>query len=606
MKMRTPLAACAGSLALAVALTVAAEAPRREDAVRAVDGLDYVLVPAGTFTMGCVPGDTCEKDETPARRVTLSRPFWMSRTETTVGAFRRFVAATVYRTTAEIDGWSYTYRGGRDAVKTDGADWKSPGFAQDERHPVVQVSWYDAAAYCAWAGGRLPTEAEWEYAARGGKEGRRAVWGDEMTPLVGEAKQANVADEAAKRVFADWTIAAGYDDGYARTAPVASFAPNGFGLYDMAGNALELCADWYDARAYATAAAPALVDPHGPAAGTQRVARGGSWLDAPSLLRVSNRYRYAAVGRDAGVGFRCVQDARPAAAPRPVRTAKKKASGRTVPRPAPSPAYVLVTPGAFTMGCVDGDTECKDEEKPAHRVELGRGFWLGRTEVTSDAFARFVADTGYRTTAEWDGWGYVYDGEQLVRRAGVTWASPGGERRASDPVTQVSWYDARAYCAWSGGRLPTEAEWEYAARAGTSGARYPWGDEARPVADGHPLANVADESAKRLFPGWKALADYDDGFAQVAPVGSFPPNAFGIADLAGNVQEWCADWFDDKYYAASPVRDPPGPRVGLQRVTRGGAWNSFPSYLRASYRNRSIAAEHNVHIGFRCARDQAP
>jgi formylglycine-generating enzyme required for sulfatase activity len=578
---------------LALAMPLAHRAWGGEAAARGRDGLEYVLIPAGTFMMGCVPDPLCETDEMPAHRVTLSRAFWMSRTETTVAAFRRFTEETGHRTTAELDGWSFTSVG-REAVKTAGADWRSPGFEQDERHPVVQVSWYDADAYCAWMGGRLPTEAEWEYAARAGQEKKTA---------------ANMA---------------GADDGFARTAPAASFPANGFGLYDMSGNVLELCADWYDAASY-TAAAPesVAVDPRGPEVGVQRVARGGSWLDAPALLRFSNRYRYAAVGRDAGVGFRCVRDARPSAAPRATPSPSPRPAGKSrkaTPRPTSAAApcagsaresardgltYVLVPPGTFDMGCVEGDTDCKDEERPAHRVELG-AFWLGRTEVTEAAFGRFVAATRHRTTAERDGWGYVYAGEQIVRRPGITWANPGVDHVPADPVTQVSWYDARAYCEWSGGRLPTEAEWEYAARGGAAGTRYPWGDTPVPSVEGRALANVADESAKRLFPGWSALAGYDDGYAQAAPAGSFPPNAFGLADLAGNVQEWCADWFDQKYYASAAPRDPPGPPAGLQRVTRGGAWNSFPSYLRASYRNRSIAAEHSVHLGFRCARDTAP
>jgi formylglycine-generating enzyme len=263
---------------------------------------EYVRLAPATFTLGCASSVVpCDADERPAHAVQLTKPFWIARTEVTVAAFRRFVAETRHVTTAEMDGWSFVIEDAKGAQKKEGARWSAPGFAQTDAHPVVQVSWYDAAAYCAWAGGRLPTEAEWEYAARGGEktEGKNP---------------ANVADLSASAAFPGVGFLAGYDDGHARTAPVASFAPNGFGLHDMAGNVLELCADWYDAKAYAAAPAAeggAIVDPHGPAIGAQRVARGGSWLDGPSLVRVSNRYRYAPAGRDMGVGFRCVRDAAP-------------------------------------------------------------------------------------------------------------------------------------------------------------------------------------------------------------------------------------------------------------------------------------------------------
>jgi formylglycine-generating enzyme required for sulfatase activity len=274
------------------------------------DGLDYVSIPAGSFHMGAVPGDDeALSDERPRHAVVLTKPFWLGRTEATVGAFRRFVAATGWKTTAEWDGWSWVVVGG-DLVQQERVDWRAPGFEQADTHPVVHVSWYDAEAYCAWSGGRLPTEAEWEYAARGGADGGRYVWGADLRPLVAGVKQANVADASAARVFADAVTVPGYDDGYAYTAPAATFAANGFGLYDMAGNVSEWCADWYDETRYATRA-PDVRDPQGPVVGSARVVRGGGWSDHGAQLRASYRSSDRAATHLPGMGFRCARDVPP-------------------------------------------------------------------------------------------------------------------------------------------------------------------------------------------------------------------------------------------------------------------------------------------------------
>ncbi len=268
--------------------------------------------------------------------------------------------------------------------------------------------------------------------------------------------------------------------------------------------------------------------------------------------------------------------------------------------------YVYVPPGAFEMGCVAGDSECQEDEKPSHHVELAHGFWMGRTEVTVEAFRKFVSARNYRTTAESDGWSRFFDGKSLVKKEGVAWQIPGFEQGPKHPVLHVSWYDARQFCAWAGGRLPTEAEWEYAARGGRESARYPWGDGSTPLLGGAKQANVADESLKRRHPSLKVVSGYDDGYAYTSPAGEFARNDFGLQDIAGNAGEWCSDWYDKEYYRAPSGRDPVGPALGLQRVIRGGSWVDDASNLRASYRVRDAPTYHDSFVGFRCVRDVGP
>ncbi len=607
--MRVPLASRRAAVALLAAglaldtsrASAAPPSPRVERS--GADGLEYVLLPAGEFRQGCVPGDDCavdeRKDESPRRRVRLTKPFWIARTEVTVDAFRRFVEATGRRTTGEMDGWSVFFDGQR-PVRREGMSWRAPGFEQARGEPVVDVSWYDAEAFCAWSGGRLPTEAEWEYAARGGADGRLYPWGDASAPLLDEALQANVADEAARRAFPSWSAVAGYDDGHAFTAPVGSFAANGFGLLDVEGNAAEWCADWYDERAYAPAAAgedAVAVDPAGPATGEERVVRGGSWADDASFLRTSRRYFDKPATHKVFIGFRCARDLPPPRA--------KAAAARAAPAPAPrSEDDALVPAGPFEMGCVEGDRECQADEKPRRRVELTRGARLARTETTVAAFAAFVAATAHRTTAESDGWSLVFDGRSLVRRPGADWRHPGFAQTPADPVVHVSWYDARAYCEWAGGRLPTEAERERAARPAAAPARWPWGDSAVPLVGGRPAENVADESLRREHPRARGTGGgYDDAHAFTAPAASFAPNALGLFDVGGNAAEWCADSYDPKYYQTPFDRDPLGPPFGLERVIRGGSWLDEGASLRSSYRLRDAPAYHDALVGFRCARE---
>jgi len=263
---------------------------------------------------------------------------------------------------------------------------------------------------------------------------------------------------------------------------------------------------------------------------------------------------------------------------------------------------VAVPAGDFLMGSALLDPLRLGWEKPRHRVYLD-AFWIDQTEITNAQFAHFVEVTGYLTDAERAGASLVFDPtvEQFVLIPGASWRRPRGADDApfahpTHAVVQISWHDATAYCRWAGRRLPTEAEWEKAAR-GTDGRRYPWGNQS-PA--GH-LLNYADRT---LGVAW-ADQSADDGYPFTAPAGSYPTGAspYGALDMAGNVWEWVSDWFDPDYYDYTPVHNPPGPAAGVQKVVRGGGWSSRPRGLRTAHRDRLAPAQASNLVGFRCAQD---
>jgi len=250
------------------------------------------------------------------------------------------------------------------------------------------------------------------------------------------------------------------------------------------------------------------------------------------------------------------------------------------------------------------------DEYPQHRVRITRPFWLGAYEVTVGQFRRFVQESGYRTEAETDGtgaWGYnPTTGQCEGRRKQYNWRNPGFTQTDNHPVLNVTWNDAVAFCRWLSRkeghryRLPTEAEWEYACRAGTT-TRYHYGNDP----DLLPTrAVVLDARGRTTFPHVQEIHLPKDLQSLTRPVGRFPPNRWGLFDMHGNVWEWCADWYGADYYAHAPAADPQGPSAGQQRVRRGGAWNSFPLWARAAFRNWNTPASRCVNLGFRVAREE--
>jgi len=236
-------------------------------------GVTFMLIPAGSFAMGCTAGDSaCSEDEKPVHLVTITRPFYVASTLTSNLEYQRCVGA------------------GACPAKADLAKPKDP---------VVNVNWQDAQAFCSWIGGRLPTEAEWEHAARGGTEGWRYPWGNEI-----RCDDANFAPATSRDAKSPRVYCLGYP--YHGTSTVGTFAGNGFALYDMAGNVLQWTADWTGSYP-----AGAVLDPTGPAAGESRVLRGGSWAAPGIALRVSARHHADPASARETIGFRCVRDANP-------------------------------------------------------------------------------------------------------------------------------------------------------------------------------------------------------------------------------------------------------------------------------------------------------
>jgi formylglycine-generating enzyme len=248
------------------------------------------------------------------------------------------------------------------------------------------------------------------------------------------------------------------------------------------------------------------------------------------------------------------------------------------------------------------------DEHPQHRVRITKPFYLGTYHVTRGQFRQFVADSGYKTDAEKGerpgAYGWDPDKKAFVFNEKYSWRNVGFEQTDEHPVVNVSWNDAMEYCKWLSKkesktyRLPTEAEWEYACRAGTT-TRYYNGDDPETLAE---VGNVADAAAKAKFPDCKDTIKANDGYASTAPVGKFKPNAFGLYDMLGNADQWCADWYGAEYYAKSPTADPSGPDIGDQRVLRGGSWFFGPYFSRSATRGRNSPVIRFYDAGFRVAR----
>ena len=271
---------------------------------------------------------------------------------------------------------------------------------------------------------------------------------------------------------------------------------------------------------------------------------------------------------------------------------------------------LYIPAGKFLMGSPENEPG-REAQEVQHEVELTKGYYQGEQEVTVGQFKQFVLETKYQTDGERDGkgaYGINEAGKIEEMHAKFTWKSPGFVQTDDHPVVDVSWKDAKAFCNWLSEkekktyRLPTEAEWEYACRAGTKTA-YAHGDDPEGLA---AIGNGADATARAKYPGWSIGIKGKDGHVFTAPVGQFKANAFGLHDMHGNVWEWCEDWYEPNSYPKENQIDPTGPATGKAKVQRGGGWSSDSKRLRSAARvGRDHSAYRGCYLGFRVALVQA-
>lgn len=517
------------------------------------DGMTLLYVPAGEFTMG---NDNDSSDERPVHSITLDA-FWIDKSEVTNKMYTACVEAGVCEEPTNTS--SYTHS-------------SYYGNSEFDDYPVIYVNWNMAKTYCEWADRRLPTEAEWEKAARG-ENANVYPWGNTF-----DGTLVNFCDINCSFDWADKSS----DDGLADVAPVGSY-PNGaspYGAYDMAGNVWEWVSSLYQPYPYddGTDGREDLTSSE------LRALRGGSWNYINYEVRSARRSWSGPTSSDLNLGFRCaVSDdeqvgSTPVAqvgtnTPQPIATDTPSSSEASI---SPTPALdigstmtgedgmtlLYVPEGEFTMGSDSGN----ENEKPVHTVTLD-AFWIDKTEVTNKMYGACVAAR-------------VCDEPTIA--SSYTHTSYYRNSEFDDyPVIYVDWNMAKTYCEWVDRRLPTEAEWEKAAR-GDDANIYPWGNDA---------------------PN-NTLLNFNNALGDTTEVGTYPDgiSIYGAYDMAGNVWEWVADWYSDTYYGSSSASNHLGPESGQYRVLRGGSWNYAENNVRSAVRDWYDPRYTYNYLGFRCSR----
>jgi formylglycine-generating enzyme required for sulfatase activity len=518
-------------------------------------GMKMVLIPPGEFTMG----SPARGNEKPQHLIRITKPFYLSVYEITQQQYAKVMGTR---------------------------PWQGKQYVQDgPDNPATYVSWHDAVEFCRKLSQqegveyRLPTEAQWEYACRAGTTTAYS-FGDDVSQLGQYA----------------WYLKNAWDSGEKYAHGVGQKLPNRWGLFDMHGNVWEWCQDWnapYGSK-------KALTDPLGPAQGNSRVLRGGSFHLGSQFARSANRNDNNPGNRSVSNGFRVARTynlsplpAKPPGSKKVAAVKPKKNGAAKPPVPPPAPPLAkapfndvkakahqqawakhlgakdetnnsvgmklkLIPPGEFTMG-----SNYRADEKPPHKVTLTKPFELGVYEVTQ---------------------------EQYEKVMGVMGTNPSKFKAPQNPVEQVSWTDAVEFCRKLSSlpeekaagyvyRLPTEAEWEYACRAGTK-TKYSFGDSESELGD---YAWYTKNSGRTTH-----------------SVGRKKPNPWGLYDMHGNVWEWCQDRYGN--YPSGSVTDPTGAASGSFRVSRGGCWSLNSDLCHSASRDRHSPGHRTFILGFRVLR----
>jgi len=533
-------------------------------------GMQFVLIPKGTFLMGSPPDEEGRDDDEPQHEVTLSCDFYLGVHEVTQGDYERVMGENL----------SFFQRAEVSRKLT-------------ARHPVDSVSWEDAVEFCrrlselpeekaANRKYRLPTEAEWEYSCRANtRTPTRFSFGIYDQQLGSYAWYLGNSDKM--------------------THEVGGKRPNKFGLHDMHGNVWEWCSDWYGEQYYSHSP---IENPQGPDSGDARVLRGGSWGRESEVARCANRDISDPDDRYSNNGFRVLLQSivvrepyegdvpvqKPGKSPadvldqdvglssKPVLPVLAIDSTPKVTENSIGMKFVLIPKGTFVMGAPATERMAR-LSMPQHEVTLSRDFQIGMFEVSQAQYEKVMGTNPSfivgHTFAERRPTGKQ---KRIVENAD----SP------NHPVDSVSYDDAIEFCrrlselpneqaAGRSYRLPTEAEWEYACRAGSSAA-----------------FSFGNETVDLDLHAW-----YDDNSKDMThPVGGKLPNGFGLYDMHGNVWEWCSDWLE-KYDASSNSMDPQGPETGSFRVLRGGSWCEGPDFARCAMRRHGPPNAKAISNGFR-------
>ncbi len=498
---------------------------------------DMIHVEGGTFTMGATSeqGSEARDWEKPTHSVTLSS-FSVGETEVTQALWEAVMGESVFRRMANRNSWATCGVG--------------------SNYPMYYISWNDCQTFISklnnllssQLGGkrfRMPTEAEWEFAARGGNKSKGYKYS-------GSNKIDNVA----------WC----FNNSYWLAHPVKQKQANELGLYDMSGNVMEWCSDWYSSSYYCSSPNR---DPKGSSSGSFRVIRGGCWNFSSFNCRSSTRdYNYPDY-RDVNLGLRLaladnenLQDIKNNKSVYSTTTNYIHAK-QTFTVNGVSFDMIHVEGGTFTMGALLDDEEAYDDEKPAHSVTLS-SYSIGETQVTQALWQAVIGDNP----------SYFKGDNQR-------------------PVEQVSWNDCQDFIrklnslTGKNFRLPTEAEWEYAARGGNKSKGYKY-------IGSNSINNVAWYGGNSGR-GWFNLHQ------QTHPVKQKQANELGLYDMSGNVWEWCQDWYHVNFYRVSPSNNPQGPSCGSFRVYRGGCWGNGARGCRSSYRLKNDPDFWDGGLGFRLA-----